>query len=195
MAISNCSFDLEFNSTNLSSGNGNVIIYGNSFTYENLTISNGSIVLNSGSKIYSDSDSGSSMGANGLKGNGYNNISFYADSNSAAESILCEEPYSIVLEGGESINKSFYSTSFNFEVTSGSLSLSKLVLRYTCESNEDAPLTNLKLFNRAVSGNSFDLSDAEFKELVNGNVSNYVSYDEVEGLSVESTFNQAKGSI
>ena len=136
---------LEFNASNLSSGSGTVTLNGNLFTYQNLTVSGDTITFGSGSRIYANENSGSSVGANGLKGGGFLNVKFTGGNGGTASSELNGNPINIeVASGGMSVEH-LESNAFDLSISSGSLNLLKMELTYGCVYNQD-PATQKVLF-------------------------------------------------
>lgn len=136
---------LEFNASNLSSGSGTVTLNGNLFTYENLTVNGNAITLGSGSRIYANENSGSSVGANGMMGAGFSSIVFYGGSGGSASGQLNSVAFDIEIENNGTGFKAINNNAFDLSITTGSLVLNKMVLTYGCQYNED-PVTQKVLF-------------------------------------------------
>lgn len=136
---------VEFNASNLSSGNGTVTLNGNLFTYEGLNVSGNVVTLGAGSRIYANENSGASIGANGLKGSGFININLFGGAGGTATAELNSETHNIEISNNGNKTISIGSNAFDFSITSGSLALSKMELTYGC-SYDEAPATQKVLF-------------------------------------------------
>lgn len=148
---------LEINASKIASASGTLTLNGNEFTYENFTVVGDAINLGVGSRIYANEASGSSVAANGLRGGGFNNLKLVASAAGDATGNLNGASFDIELAASETFNNDFNSNAFDFSITSGALSISKMILSYTCE-YDAAPAKQKVLF---VGSDNMSVSDWE----------------------------------
>ncbi len=165
---------LEINASKIASASGTLTLNGNEFTYENFTVVGDAINLGVGSRIYANEASGSSVAANGLRGGGFNNLKIVASAAGDATGNLNGASLDIELAASETFNNDFDSNAFDFSITSGALSISKMILSYTCE-YDAAPAKQKVLFvgsdNMSVS--KWETTYAEALNAVEGVTAEY----------------------
>lgn len=168
---------LELTANDLSSGSGSVVLNGNAFNYEGITISGNNIVLASGARIVAAQESGASDGADGLKGAGYNYVEVVGAADGSANVTINSAAHTLPVTTGETVGMAIASDGFEMQVTGGSIIVSVLRIKYSCKLVEpvidgkldDAIWTSTVLNNKmAVNYNASNKTDVYATKTADG---------------------------